>query len=83
MKQPKSPIGGSFVHAHGRKGTYYTTYGGIGLAYDIGAPGAPDVVCSGGNGYYYPVDGLERFDADGGKGYLAAVRALLPPAYSR
>jgi hypothetical protein len=77
-----SPIGGEFVKAHGKKGTYVTTHGGVGLAYDIGEPGEPDVVHSGGNGYFYPVPDLQSFVADGGAGYRAKLRGLaLPPAY--
>lgn len=71
----------SEVQANGRKGTYYTNYGGIGLAYQMLSG---EVVNSGGNGFYYPVESAESFIADDGAAYMAAVRGLsLPPAYKR
>lgn len=74
----------SQVEATGRKGTYVTKLGGVGLAYDIAdaARSCPLVVKSGGNGFYYPVEDLDTFVVDGGAGYRAAIRKLmLPPAY--
>lgn len=74
----------SEVLARGTKGTYTSTYGGVGLGYEIDGV----VVVSGGNGWYYPQiersGGIASFVADGGDGYLARVRGLtLPPAYKR
>ena len=58
----------------GTKGTYSTEAGGVGLGYKM-ADGS--VVKSGGNGLYYPVDGLAGFWPDGGAAYMAAVIAFL------
>ena len=58
--------------ARGIKGTYKTTYGGIGLAYEMDG----QIVRSGGNGFYSPVPDLAEFTPDGGDGYMAAVRGL-------
>lgn len=71
----------STVMEIGAKGTYTTNLGGVGLGYQMPKG---DVVKSGGNGFYYPVDGLVSFKADGGAGYRAKLRGLnLPPAYTR
>ena len=65
----------SVVKACGEKGTYTSRYG-IGLGYRVDGV----VVVSGGNGFYYPQSGrpggLVDFVADGGAGYMAAVRGL-------
>jgi hypothetical protein len=67
----------SEVEQAGTKGTYTTEHGGVGLGYRM----MGEVVSSGGNGFFYPVDGLRSFAADGGAGYMARVRRLaLPPA---
>lgn len=66
---------GSEATAIGTKGTYTTNLGGTGLGYRM--PNG-DVVRSGGNGFYYPVDGLESFTADGGRGYMGKVAAIAP-----
>ena len=57
----------------GAKGTYSTNAGGTGLGYQM--PNG-DVVRSGGNGFYYIVDDLASFWADGGKAYMIKVRSL-------
>ena len=63
---------GSYVEANGKRGTYTTELGGVGLAYEVEG----SVVKSGGNGFYYPVDRMATFVPDNGDGYMASVRRM-------
>ena len=55
--------------------TYYSRFGGIGRGVLIDGV----VLSSGGNGWYYQVPGLERYDRDGGRGYAEAIRRMNGP----
>lgn len=66
-----SCIGISKAMAEGQKGTYRGTNGGIGLGYLLHGM----VYVSGGNGFAYHRE-VTEFQADGGRGYIAAVRGL-------
>ena len=61
------------VVATGKKGTYSTTLGAIGLAYQMPTG---EVVCSGGNGWFCSIANLADFQADGGLGYERAYSEI-------
>ena len=65
----------SIVTKTGKKGTTISKRGGIGLGYQLDGPGS-EVVQSGGNGWYYPVEEGTEFVPDNGKGYMLAVRQM-------
>lgn len=52
--------------------TTYSTHGGVGVGVVIDGV----VLKSGGNGWYYPCENLARYERDGGKGYLMAIRRV-------
>jgi hypothetical protein len=74
----------SQVRVEGKKGTYETAYGGIGLGYLM-----PDgnVYVSGGNGWYYDqkerMGGLKAFVQDDGKGYMERAAGVLGVSRSK
>lgn len=65
----------SQVTSEGIKGTYTSKpFGGVGMGYQMQNG---DVVKSGGNGWYYPVD-VSEFTADGGQRYMDKVQSFAP-----
>jgi hypothetical protein len=68
----------SQVRVEGKKGTFESNYGGIGLGYLM-----PDgnVYVSGGNGWYYDqrqgMGGLKRFVQDDGREYMERAAGVL------
>ena len=68
-------IPASKATAIGEVVTTYSRHGGVGRGVLIDGV----VLRSGGNGFYYPAEDLERYERAGGRGYAEAVRRLAGP----